>query len=75
MSTPVGITLLPPHPDIASKSYRDNPEEEVIDYSEEEAEETFNYAEEEDLGIILEHEPSFDAQGDAISRLEIYFYI
>ena len=58
VSTPAGITLLPPHPDINSKpitseSYRDNPEEEVIDYSEEEAKEPFNYGEEEeDLKII-----------------------
>ena len=59
-----------------SKSYRDNPEEEVIDYSEEEVEETFNYGEEEeDLEIILDQDPSFDAQGNAISELKIYNYI
>ena len=83
VSTPAGITLLLPHPDInskiiTSKSYRDNPEEEVIDYSEEEVEETFNYREEEeeeDLEIILEQDPSFDTQGNAISELEIYYYI
>ena len=81
MSTPAGITLLPPHPDITntpitSKSYRDNPEEEFIDYSEEEAEEPFNYGEEEEeLKIILEQDPSFDAQGNAISELEIHNYI
>ena len=82
MSTPAGITLLPPHPDInsriiTSKSYRDNPEEEVIDYSEEEVEEAFNYGEEEeeDFETILEQDPSFDAQGNAISELEIHNYI
>ena len=79
MSTPAWINLLPPHPDINtkiinSKSYRDNPEEEVIDYSEEEVEEPFEYREEEeDLEIILEQDPSFDAQGNAISELRIYY--
>ena len=68
MTTPAGITLFPPHPDITTNttntpetslptnnSYRENPEEEYIDYSEEEVEENFNYGEgEEDLEIILE---------------------
>ena len=64
MTTPAGITLLPPHPDITTNtttntpatetslptnnSYRENPEEEYIDYSEEEVEENFNYREEEE---------------------------
>ena len=89
MTTPAGITLLPPHPDITTNttntpetslptnnSYRENPEEEYIDYSEEEVEQNFNYGEgEEDLEIILEQDPSFDAQGNAISKLKIYNYI
>ena len=74
MSTPVGITLLAPHPNITITRYRDNPEEEVIDYPEEEVEEPFNYGEEEeDVEIILEQKPSFDAQGNAISELRIYY--
>ena len=89
MTTPAGITLLPPHPDITTNttintpatetslptnnSYRENPEEEYIDYSEEEVEGNFNYGEEEeDCEIILEQDPSFDAQGNAISELKIY---
>ena len=64
VSTPAGITLLPPHPDMTtnittttptiakspptSTPYRENPEEEYIDYSEEEVEENLNYGEEEE---------------------------
>lgn len=89
MTTPAGITLFPPHPDITTNittntpatakspptnnSYRESPEEEYIDYSEEEVEGNFNYGEEEeDCEIILEQDPSFDAQGNAISELKIY---
>ena len=56
-----------------NNSYRENPEEGYIDYSEEEVEENFNSGEEEeDLEIILEQDPSFDTQGNAISELKIY---
>ena len=67
MSAPPELVLLSP--------YRGNTGEGNIDYSEEE-EHTINYGEEEEeVEIILEVEQDFDAQGNTISELKIYYCI